>query len=202
MVTLTASQDNTLYEFDAGSFSNGAGMHTFVGLTNTGLIRRSLIKFDISGDIPAGSVITNVTLTLNMSKTAADAETIDIHNLLADWGEGSSDADVEEGSGAFSMPGDATWIHGVFPSTKWVTPGGDFSATTSASITVEDEGSYVWGPTDQMTADVQAWVDDPSNNFGWILRGNEGENKTTKRFDTKEIDDPTARPQLTVTYLR
>ena len=82
------------------------------------------------------------------------------------------------------MPGDATWIHGFFPSTKWVTPGGDFSATTSASITMEDEGSYVWGPTDQMTADVQAWVDDLSNNFGWILRGNEGENKTTKRFDT------------------
>ena len=51
-----------------------------------------------------------------------------------------------------------------------------------------------------MVADVQAWLDDPSGNFGWIVVGNEAKNQTAKRFDSKEGGTTANRPVLTVTF--
>ncbi len=52
-----------------------------------------------------------------------------------------------------------------------------------------------------MVSDVQAWLDAPSTNDGWLLLGNETTSSTAKRFDTKENLDLNARPLLVVTYL-
>ena len=49
-------------------------------------------------------------------------------------------------------------------------------------------------------ADVQRWLDDPATNFGWLLLGDESENQTTKRFDSKENPDQEDRPILTVEF--
>jgi hypothetical protein len=176
-VTLSPSKDNTLYQDAAGSSSNGAGQHFFVSNTNSGSIRRGVIAFDIAGNIPAGATINNVTLTLHMSRASADTpQTVSLHKLLADWGEGTSDASGNEGSGIAATPGDATWVHRSFDTDTWAEPGGDFASTASASAPVAGIGSYTWGPTPEMMADVQGWLDDPSSNFGWLLRGNEDEN--------------------------
>jgi spore coat protein A len=51
-----------------------------------------------------------------------------------------------------------------------------------------------------LAADVQSWLSNPSTNFGWVVVGQEGSNNTAKRFDTREIADPTFRPVLQVTY--
>ena len=97
---LSPLKDNTLYESATGALSNGAGQHFFSGKTDSSaLLRRGLITFDIAGSIPAGSTIESVTLTLNMSKTSSGTQTIELHRLLADWGEGSSDAPSNEGGG-------------------------------------------------------------------------------------------------------
>ncbi len=92
-----------------------------------------------------------------------------------------------------------TWIHRYFDHTLWATPGGDFVAGNSANIVVGDEGVYSWGSTAGMVADAQLWLDQPSTNFGWIIIGDEAENKTAKRFDSREITGDT-QPQLTVNY--
>ena len=63
---LSPMKDNTLYQDDTGSKSNGVGEHFFAGRTNRGQLRRGVIAFDIAGHIPTGSIITSVTLTLNM----------------------------------------------------------------------------------------------------------------------------------------
>ena len=69
------SKDNTLYEYDAaeGDHSNGAGFHFFAGENGMGELRRGVLAFDLAGTIPAGSTITAVSLSMNMSMTPTGA---------------------------------------------------------------------------------------------------------------------------------
>ena len=124
---------------------------------------------------------------------------IELHRLLSDWGEGGSDASGEEGGGARATTGDATWLHTFFDTAMWANPGGDFSATVSASAPVGATSTYTWS-SPQMGADVQAWLDQPASNFGWLLLGNESQDQTTKRFDSRENAVAGNRPRLDVIY--
>ena len=201
MINITPSKDNTLYEYDPaeGDHSNGAGFHFFAGNNDEGEIRRGVFAFDIAGSIPRGSTIVAVSLSMNMSRTMSDTTRIvELHKLLADWGEGTSHAPGGEGDGAPAMPNDATWRHRFFDTIFWTTPGGDFSVTVSANQSVGPVGQYTWSSA-QMVADVQSWLGNPASNFGWLLLGDESTNGTTKRFDTRESASP---PVLTIVYMR
>jgi hypothetical protein len=44
----------------------------------------------------------------SISRTRTQNQMVLLHRVLADWGEGTSDAPEEEGQGAAAMPGDAT----------------------------------------------------------------------------------------------
>lgn len=201
VINISPSKDNTLYKDTSGSLSNGAGAHLFVGNTNMGQSRRAVIAFDVAGKIPAGSTIKSVTLRINMSRSQLPGvQAITLRRLLADWGEGTSDALGEEGQGIASTAGDATWVHRVFNTSNWQTAGGDFSPTATATASVGGVGAYTWGSTAQMTADVQEWLTNPASNFGWILVGNEGASVTSKRFDSRQNEAAANRPVLTVTY--
>ena len=162
-----------------------------------GELRRGVLAFDLAGIIPVGSTIIAVSLTMNMSMTPAGALTVELHKLLADWGEGTSHAPMGEGDGAPATPNDATWRHRFFDSIFWTTEGGDFSATVSASQSVGGVGQYTWSSA-QMVADVQSWLDDPGSNFGWLVLGAETAIATAKRFDTRESASP---PMLTIQYI-
>ena len=199
-VLLSPSKDNTLYEDPNGTLSNGAGDHFFAGTTNGGSIRRGVIAFDIESSIAEGATITAVTLTLHMSRTLAGSQAVGLHRLESDWGEGSSNAAGNEGSGASAQPGDATWVHTIFDSVLWNAQGGDFSATASASAAVGGIGDYTWGSNAQMVEDVQAWLGDPSTNFGWLLKGNEDTQPTAKRFDSRQNGTAGNGPELLVEY--
>jgi len=199
LANINPVKDNTLYEYDPadGDLSNALGFHFFAGETAMGELRRGVLAFDIAGNIPAGSTILGVTLSLNMSRTGVDtARTVELHKLLADWGEGTSQATGDEGMGAPATPNDATWRHRFFDTIFWTTEGGDFSATVSASQSVGPVGVYTWSSS-QMRADVQSWLDDPASNFGWLVLGDESDILTAKRFDTRESASP---PVLTIQY--
>src|SRR5438876_4302476 len=199
IINIHPIKDNTLYEFDPaeGDRSNALGNHFFAGETAMGELRRGVLAFDIAGSIPAGSTILGVTLSLNTSRTASNTpRNVELHKLLADWGEGTSVAPGEEGTGAPATTNDATWRHRFFDTIFWTTQGGDFSATVSASQSVGAIGSYTWSSV-QMVADVQSWLDNPTINFGWLVRGDESVNATAKRFDTRESASP---PVLTIQY--
>ena len=197
-INIMPGKDNTLYEYDPaeGDHSNGAGFHLFAGENGQGEVRRGVLAFDIAGTIPPGSTITAVSLSMNMSMTPAGALTVELHKLLADWGEGTSHAPMGEGDGAPATPNDATWRHRFFDSVFWTTQGGDFSATVSASQSVGGTGHYTWSSA-QMVADVQSWLDNPASNFGWLVLGDETASATTKRFDTRESASP---PILTIEF--
>jgi hypothetical protein len=199
-VSVEATKDTTLYESPSGTIANGSGQYFFAGRTNQGFIRRGLVAFDVAGSVPDGAKVTSVTLELNMSKTITGPQTVALHRLLSDWGEGASDAENEEGNGTAPERGDATWVHIYFDSQFWpgYSFGGLFERQPSAMTPVGREGVYTWGSTTQMVADVQAWVDDPSSNYGWILVGEEGNAGTAKRFDSKDHPEPSFRPRLIV----
>jgi hypothetical protein len=198
IANIMPSKDNTLYEYDPaeGDHSNGAGFHFFAGENAQGELRRGVLAFDVAGAIPAGSTITAVTLTLNMSMTPAGEKMVELHKLLADWGEGTSHAPMGEGDGAPATPNDATWRHRFFDTIFWTTEGGDFSAVVSASQSVGTVGQYMWSSA-QMVSDVQEWLDNPVSNFGWLVLGDESGLATAKRFDTRESASP---PVLTIQY--
>lgn len=198
-VTLQPSQDNTLYESATGALSNGAGQFLFAGQTAqvTGNLRRGLLAFDLSS-IPAGSTVTGAVLRLNVSQTISGPALVSLHRVLADWGEGASDALASEGGGAAAQAGDATWIHTFSPTDVWATAGGDFDPSASATTSVAGLAAYTWQGAG-MVADLQAWLDAPSTNYGWLVRGDET-TMSAKRFDSRQNTVVNNRPRLVVTF--
>ncbi|MEM6644705.1 MAG: DNRLRE domain-containing protein [Bacteroidota bacterium] len=201
-VTLPAAQDNTLFEASSATAlrSNGSGDHLFAGNTARRGVRRALIQFDIAGNIPAGATIEGVSLELTVSKTISGGMPTALHRVSARWGEGSSDASGQEGQGAMPQGTDATWQHARFDEANWSTQGGDFASTASATLSVAGNGRYTWASTAALVADVQAWLDAPDQNFGWIVIGNESITSTAKRFNSRENATESTRPALVVTY--
>jgi hypothetical protein len=197
-LTLVAVRDNTLYENAVGSVSNGAGEYFFIGTTGGGALRRGLVRFDVSS-LPAGATVTDATLTLHMSRTNPGTHPATVHRLLADWGEGTSDAEFEEGQGAPSTAGDATWIHTFYDTSIWATPGGVFDPNSGPAVAIGEVGFYSWSGA-RLVADVQAWHADAAANFGWMVRGQEAGATTAKRFDTRENATPEFRPMLVITH--
>jgi PEP-CTERM motif len=197
-IVVTPIKDNTLYEDVEGDLSNGAGQFLFAGLTGLGL-RRALLAFDLSS-IPPGSIINSVSLTMFLSRSSPNPspENISLHIATNNWGEGGSNAGDPGGFGTAAQPGDATWVFNFFGSSSWNTPGGDFRVAASATTSVDlVNTTYTWsGGT--LVSDVQAWLDNPETNFGWLVRGNEVSDRSAQRFNSSE--SATNFPRLTVTY--
>jgi len=201
-VAIVSDRDNTLYESSTGALSNGAGPSFFAGRTAqaTSSIRRGLVHFDVAAAIPAGAVITNASLALNLTAASGGEHAVGLHRVNTSWGEGTSNAGDSGGGGAPSTAGDATWRHRFFPATSWGVVGGEFVAVASASIPVGAPGTYVWGSTPALVANVQAWLDTPPGNHGWLVRGVESSPSTAKKFESRESAFPELRPVLTVEY--
>ncbi|MDX2199989.1 MAG: DNRLRE domain-containing protein [Phycisphaerae bacterium] len=202
-ILLRPVKDNTLYEsFFADEISNGAGEYMFAGRTNDGPIRRSVFKFDLSA-IPAGSTITSARLTLRCSRAAGGTRPARIHRLTADWGEGASNAFAPGGQGITAEPGDCTWTQRFTGmSMPWTNQGGDFLATVTAQTNVGGAPStVVFASNANTVADAQFWLDNPAQNFGWILRGDETPGvRAGKRYDTRESPTEAFRPLLVVDF--
>jgi hypothetical protein len=139
-----------------------------------------------------------VTLELRITRTTASSTNMTLHRLLRSWGEGTSNAGDPGGRGATAQPNDTTWIDRFKGGAQWSVPGGDFDSTLSAGTSAGGTGSTTrWISVDALVRDVQGWFDDPSSNNGWLIRGDESENRTAKRFSSREGASP---PTLTVVY--
>lgn len=197
VLTLEAARDNTLFADAQGDTSSGAGPSLFAGRNSQGLVRRTLVRFDIVAAWPNGAVLDSVTLHLHLSSSSDPSpRAIRIHRVLADWGEGASSS--AGGSGAPAQDGDATWLHTFYPASFWASAGGDFNGSPSASTTVAGEGDYTWrGPG--LSADVQAWLAQDGDH-GWIVIGDESVPGTARRFDSREYPTPERRPWLALHY--
>lgn len=204
---LFPSADNTLYIHETGDLSNGSGTSMFVGVNRQGFTfgaRRAVMKFDIAGSIPAGATITQVDLSIYVSRARGSTYTVGLYPLLASWGESTSHAgDSSGGSGDLAAPGDATWIHRFASNTNpvfWNTPGGDFSPISSANASVGTAlGRYSWASNAALIANVQSWLNNPDQNFGWLMKSNELGSSQVRRIGTREAV-VNERPLLTIQY--
>lgn len=198
-VVLPADRDNTLYESNTGDLSNGSGQWFFAGNTQAVEARRGLLRFDLSS-IPVGAEIMSARVELFMDRTMVGPVGIGLHPVLADWGEGTSDALGQEGGGAAATPGDATWTHAFDGGAAWATDGGDFEPGASATTSVGGFGSYAWTGAG-LASDVQAWIDGTADNYGWLLLADENVTPGAKRFASREHPDSSIRPRLVVEYV-
>jgi hypothetical protein len=202
VLALTPMADNTLFEDSLGGLSNGAGESFFTGKTGSFLLRRGLVRFDLS-TIPAGSTITSVELSLSCTRSASLDEPVSLHRALASWGEGTSVSLGQGGQGAPATTDDATWLFRFFgsPATTWTSPGGDFAAAASATRNIGGEARYTYASTAGLVADAQTWLDAPASNFGWFVIGAEDVTQGAKRFASRENPTASLRPELRVTYI-
>ncbi|MDX2149041.1 MAG: DNRLRE domain-containing protein [Planctomycetota bacterium] len=197
VTSVTPSKDNTIYQIDPGYLSNGRGSWFFAGATAALEIRRALVRFDLS-QIPTNATIENVTVRLVPDRLSGPPSPISLHALTADWGEGNSNANMQEGTGATAEPGDATWTFAFYETVPWAI-GGEFDPDVSAAATITLPIATTFsGPG--LVADVQGWVRQPATNFGWMLRGDESRARSSVRFVSRDSANAANRPTLTVTY--
>ena len=149
---------------------------------------RGLIRFDFNGQIPPGSQIKSVALTLTVAKVPLGGvnSIFELRRVLRTWNECQATWNIRAGVTEFwSAPG------AVAPT--------DFSSGISATQFVAGLSSYSFGSTTNLVADVQAWLDNPQTNFGWIvLTQREDLGKTARRFASRE--GGAAGPSLIVEY--
>jgi hypothetical protein len=221
-VSIVASKDNSIFANNVDN-SNGGGAGIFVGTTNmmqSDSLRRGLIEFDVANAVPAGATITavNLTMYLGQASGASGVQTIDLHRLTADWGEGTAGNFTTSisgtGTGSAASAGDATWNQRFYQQASWTAPGAfdDFveaiSGSTDVAATVDTP--YTWLSTPTMASDVQSWLDHPATNDGWILINHtEGVQQTVKAFYSRDATEknsveeplpPEWHPTLGVTY--
>lgn len=161
---------------------------------------RALLRFDVNGNVPFGSHITNANLSMNCASVTGtqSAITLSLYRMLDDWGEGTSAATLIPSLGVAATTNDATWINNLYPSTNsWTTAGGAYFPLSSASTIVAGPALYAWSNT-KMINDLQTWLNDPSTNKGWVLRTNETGANQEKLFNSK--DDVSNKPTLAITY--
>lgn len=201
-VSLVSDRDNTLFEDPNGSVSAGAGPSFFVGRTAqvSNFLRRGLIRFDVASAVPAGATVQSVELTLHVSASVSGNLPCSLHRALAAWGEGTSVPLGAGGQGAPAAPNDATWLHTFYDTQFWSAAGGDFDPSASATTQVGAVGVYTWSSTPALVADVQSWLENPAQNHGWLVRGEENVVSSAKRFDTRENATPAFRPRLTIDF--
>lgn len=170
---------------------------------NPGEVARAMFRFDVAGAVPAGAVITAVRLRVQVAKEAigGTADTAGLHRLLVDWAEGTKTA---LNNGSVAMPGDSSWIWREMPNTQWAAPGGqagvDFTAAASSTVVWDGVGAYTFPSSPALVADVQAWMDNPAANQGWLVKSAAETGRTGKRIVSRESPVASQRPQLTIEF--
>ena len=195
-ISLHPTADTTL-QSAYPDYNFGDGTTFTAGGRRQGGSARALLEFDIAGSLPAGAVINSASLMLFVVRvpSGGPASTFSLNRVLDAWGEGNG----SDMSGAIGGAQQATWNNRLGPGSPWTTAGGDFASTISASKQISGFGSYVFGSTTTMVGDVQGWLDDPSSNFGWLLRSqSENSAATIRRFGAR--NDGGSSPILTIQY--
>src|SRR5882724_7703211 len=105
-VSIHPTADTTLQEAYA-DYNYGDGTSFTAGGRRQGGRTRGLLLFDIAGNIPAGSTINSVSLTLTVTGDPSGGinSIFDLNRLTASWGEGNG----SDHGGSPAGPGQATW---------------------------------------------------------------------------------------------
>lgn len=199
------TKDNTIYEGSIGEFnfeehSNGGGDTFIAGNTNDGFRRRALLQFDLSA-IPSGSTIESAELELTVAKTRAGSSQQTLYRMFSEWGEGTADAGIYQGEGTLAGQDDATWLYRLYSFAPWADPGaeGNYFPTASATAGAGGAGTAVVFSDAGLVQDIQNFVSGTYPNRGWLIKGDESADQTTKAYHSSESSSA-SKPKLTITY--
>jgi len=153
---------------------------------------RALIRFDVAASLPSNAIVTSASLTLTLVASATTTNLwFSLHKVLQEWSESA-----------------VTWTNRLSPPAPWNTPGAappsDYSGSISQSNLITS-GSvpavFTFESNPAMIADVQSWLNNPAQNFGWILVCELEElERSVKKFASSERVTETNRPYLQVQF--
>lgn len=192
------TDDASIYEDRRGN-SNGGLRYFFAGVNAQNSPRRSLLRFDLTGQLPANAVVTGVALEIVVDRSREASTTHTLHRITRGWGEGTVDSGNDGGAGATAMPGDATWLTARLNEENWTNAGGDFVTSASGEAFIGLAGAVGRFEGPGLVRDVQGWIENPATNFGWMLRGDETGYQNAKRFLASENGGDQI-PTLTIQY--
>jgi len=165
VLTISPGESAVIFQYLSGGTPNAVTLN--VGEDVNGYTYRSLISFDLSS-IPENAVITSASLSLP-TKVFRNwpVVSISIHRVTESW---------------VNAAGNVSWSKRD-ASTNWSTTGGSYASSASSTLTgayaVANQENHFTGLED----DVQLWLDNPSQNFGWILiNSNQDDVNTFKSF--------------------
>lgn len=208
-ISVLPGMDDTIYG-DQLDNNNGAATQMAVGRRNSASeLRRGLLWFDVASALPAGVTVTDVILTMTQPPVGQPAsQRVDLYRMTGAWQEGGNFTANPPAGGAPATEGSVTWRYSAFDSAEWSTPGGDFDPLSRAFAMVHGDSIdtvHTWTSA-LLVSDVQNWLDNPGQNFGWIALGVENANNQMRRFYSREaaggaIVPGDIRPVLTITYI-
>ena len=187
-VAVTSVADNWMSETQLGPPPFGFNP-VRAGTTGSGVRVRGIFRFDLSGMIPAGAVVRSATFTVQVMQVPSfDAQNslFELRRVLQAWDEVSVSWTNRSSGSAWDAPG--------------ASAAGDVAGTVSATAFVSSGGSYTFGSSAVMVADIQAWVNSPGTNFGWLLQTQSELTPSTARLFASREADATIRPALSVTF--
>lgn len=166
----------------------GAHTHVAVGRANSDRTNRAFFQFDITGNVPSGSIITSATFEFDVTRQGGATNgqignDFSLHRVTDAWDEGSGVGN----SGAITEDG-VTWTVSTVGS-LWATMGGDFDAATSGTVFVDGPTDGSFGGEDlppvtytitsaKLITDIQNIVDGTPDH-GFVLKGENEEDPAT-----------------------
>lgn len=170
---------DTMLEGSAPTTKNGSDTSLSVEAATK---RLSLLSWDLSGMVLPGATVESVSLALEVSDKSP--EVFNLYAAKRTWQEDQATWKVFASGSSWQSGGAAG------ANDRGSTVLGSFSApaTGAATITLNAAGVAV----------VQAWVDDPASNHGFILDGPGTSNRL--EFRASEYGTKAQRPKLTVTW--
>ena len=120
---------------------------------------RGLLRFTGVNQIPAGARITSVRLTMTVTKAPpGPVSDFHVHRLLKPWNDS-----------------ECSWLVRLAgPDGSWNEPGGeagtDYAEVSSAHQMIAGPALYAFESTDAFIADVNLWLSQPTQNFGWLVK--------------------------------
>jgi len=169
----TLAAEATIYENQTGNNGGGDSDVCVGNLASTGTTRRAFIRWNLPA-IPSGSEITRVQLVVTQVnvRTMGDgplAATLELRRVTQDWTEGTGSGSGSGPCGGGSIVAGVDWSNAPAVNAS-VSATETLPATEDEVITLDTD---VGTDDDILISDLQFWVDNSADIFGWRLEVSE-----------------------------
>jgi hypothetical protein len=200
-VVIPPSADTSLIELVPDN-NLGGERYLLVGTSENLTRHRAILKFNIAAALPAGAKVTSVQLSMEVTQVPQNGDPIpsnfEVHRLLRDWGEGNKVSPTNctscGGLGVSATLNEASWSNRFSLTTNSWGAGGAQEAVDYVTETSSDQfiytvglSPYLFSSSDRAVADVQGWLENPTANFGWLIKSSSEDTAfTARRLGSRE----------------